>query len=374
MKGDHFPAERRVFQDDRTGREIWQITNSGFESSHLYFYNSSFTPKGDKVILMRGNRHGESNIYSVNMDDFEITQLTEGRHVMKSGTKACCISNDGKQVFFTEGPEIWSVDIETFEENRICSALETFSIIDRGVRSLTYCHPSPDGKKIVAVYNAPFNKEWGLIVIRTDGSGGEAILRSRDEIGHCQFCPTDSNILEYCNYGGFNNPDKVGNRMWLINADGTGGRALGSLAPRDWVRHEYWSSSGREIYFSWKALFGKAYNNPKEKEFYPPKGHTVEVRKIQRDGQNEETVVTLNHCHSMINNDGTFIVADNDLGKADDLKLVNLATKGVTILCYSKATWKSGVFHPHPSFSPDDQKVIYTSDATGHCEVYLAIL
>lgn len=375
MKGDLVPAERKIFRDDRTGRGIWQITNSKFESSHLYYYNSSFTPKGDKVIFMRNNRQDESNIYSMDMDDFEITQLTEDRHVMNQEHYETCISSDGKEVFFHEGPEIWSVNIETFEERRICSALEAFSTIGRGVRWLAYCDPSPDGKKIVAVYGAPFEKEWGLVVLRTDGKGGEAILRSKDEIGHCQFCPTDNNIIEYCSYAGaFNNPDYVGNRMWLINADGTGRRALGSLQPSQWVRHEYWSRSGREIFFGWKIFFGKAYNDPKENSFYPPKGHTVEIRKIDRDGKNEETVVTLNHCHSMINKDDTYLVADNDLGKADDLNLMNLSTKEITTLCYPNDSWKNGPFHLHPSFSPDSQKVIYTSDATGHMEVYLGIL
>jgi Tol biopolymer transport system component len=28
--------------------------------------------------------------------------------------------------------------------------------------------------------------------------------------------------------------------------------------------------------------------------------------------------------------------------------------------------------HPHPIFSPDDRRVVYTSDASGHCNVYMA--
>lgn len=323
---------------------------------------------------MRGTLDGESNVYSMNTDDFSVTQLTEGRHVMSLGTKACCIGADGREVFFAESAEIRKVDIETLEEQRVCSNSDTRRIIGKEVNWLAYCHASSDGKKIIATYNAALHKEWGLIVVSTDGDGGEAILRSKDAIGHCQFCPTDSNILEYCSYGTFGNPDQVGNRMWLINTDGTGNRALGSLQPRDWVRHEYWSTSGKEIYFSWKALFGKAYNDPKEKRFRPPRGHTVEIRKIGRDGKNEETVTTLNHCHSMVSKDGKLIVADNDLGEADDLKLVNVASGKLTVLCYPKATWRSGPFHPHPSFSPDGKNVIYTSDATGHCEIYLAIV
>ena len=30
--------------------------------------------------------------------------------------------------------------------------------------------------------------------------------------------------------------------------------------------------------------------------------------------------------------------------------------------------------HPHPSFSPDETAVVYTSDVSGHSQVYVAVI
>jgi len=36
-KGKWLPSEKRVYQDEETGREIWQMTSSPYDSVNLYF-------------------------------------------------------------------------------------------------------------------------------------------------------------------------------------------------------------------------------------------------------------------------------------------------------------------------------------------------
>jgi len=87
--------------------------------------------------------------------------------------------------------------------------------------------------------------------------------------------------------------------------------------------------------------------------------------------------------HLMSNHDGSLIVGDGAPHNTGDISLndpfiwvfdINKGTQ--TAVCQHNTSWKvldgdRQVTHPHPSFSPDNKWVLYTSDEEGMPALYL---
>ena len=90
-------------------------------------------------------------------------------------------------------------------------------------------------------------------------------------------------------------------------------------------------------------------------------------------------LATMPPCsHLMSNHDGTLIVGD---GSGDDpyLHLFDLQRGTAMPLARHNSSWRvykrnRQVTHPHPSFSPDNRRVLYTSDVDGEPALFLAEL
>ena len=199
-----------------------------------------------------------------------------------------------------------------------------------------------------------------LAIVDTEAATWDVILR-RDTIAHMVFSPDDPNLLFYAG--------PLTDRVWVINRDGSHNRRLYQRQPGAWITHETWIPGTRELAIvDW------------------PHG----IRAIHVDTGAERLVTSFNAWHPICNAAGTLMVADTnfpDIG----IQLFD-PRDGVgapTTLCYPQASsmgehW-SGPFpyehgpievyapqhtHPHPSFSPDGKRVAFTSDRTGHAQVY----
>ena len=76
--------------------------------------------------------------------------------------------------------------------------------------------------------------------------------------------------------------------------------------------------------------------------------------------------------HSSATPDGRWIVADTNWPN-EGLKLVSVPDRSVrTLLHPGDSAGHPQWTHPHPCISPDGKLVLYNSDATGICQVYLA--
>jgi oligogalacturonide lyase len=294
-------------------------------------------------------------------------------------------SHDGRYVYFTAGSGGWRVHVPSGKEEQLVD-----------FRELAYptpALPASPGVTVVRAGSSPqpgvalrekgmvgaamgttalshddrywavkFNvgKEANLAIVDT-ASGQSRIILQRDTVAHLQFCPDDNNLLFYAG--------PLTDRVWVIRRDGKGNRRLYQRAPGEWITHESWIPGSREVAITdW------------------PHG----VRAIHVDTGAERPVCRFNAWHPICDPTGTRMVADTnfpDIG----LQLFDARDgAGLPIpLAYPEASsmgahW-AGPFpygdgpvevyapqhtHPHPRFSPDGRYVLYTSDRTGHAQLY----
>ncbi len=165
--------------------------------------------------------------------------------------------------------------------------------------------------------------------------------------------------------------------MWLVNEDGSNVRKVKTHAEGESCTHEFWVPDG-------SALIYVSYLKGQQ-------GRTIS--RFNPDTGVNEAVMNMPACsHLMSNVDGTMLVGDGS-GTPVDVK----DTGGYTIdndpYLYAfdvakKAYYRiarhdtsSGyggeqppVTHPHPSFTPDEKAVLYSSDKDGKPALYIAKL
>lgn len=369
-KGSGHPSELQEFEDEKTGAHIYQLTNDNTINHNLYFLTSSFTPD-QKRLVFTSYRSGKANFYQLEFPDGEIIQITDGEAVHGySGV----ISKDGKELYYTEGETIKAIHLDTLEERVLAEFAEG---------SLGECSVSADEQYIVTAMKR--DDKSHITVTATDGSGGDIIYTSPNQtIIHPQFHPTRADIIAY---SGDPAP-----RMWTIKRDGSDNRNLYQHDNNEFLVHETFLGSQDELIVT----------------HWP-----YSLRRISLDTLEMQTISDFNAWHIASNRAGTKVLCDTvhpDIG----LRLANVETGEHVPICYPQSSssgsqWKKDRYavaedwaaaqqsgdrekalswmemkidtvygpqwtHPHPSFSPDETSVVYTSDVSGHSQVYVAVI
>ena len=374
-KGTVRPSESRTFYDRRTGTRIRQVTTASAHHHHPFFIIPAYDDAMQRLIFV-SYRTGSPQIFAEERGTGELRQLTD-RSDLAESEWSVHPSHDGKSVFFTAGTSGWRLDLETLEERELvnfdvacksklavksaATAMKDEGMVAAamGTTALSY-----DDKWWAVKFN--IGKESALAIIDTD-TGEHDIILQRDSIAHLQFCPDDANLLYYAG--------PLTDRVWVIHRDGSGNRRLyaRNVEKNEWITHETWIPGTRELAFvDW------------------PRG----VRCVNVDTGAERQVATFNAWHAISNPAGTCMVADTnfpDIGIQIFDPHDGIGTPQT--LCYPEASsigehW-NGPFpyangpvqvyapqhtHPHPSFSPDGQHVVFTSDRSGFTQIYEATL
>ena len=369
-KGTVWKSELQEFEDSQTGAHIYQLTNDETINHNLYFLTSSFTPD-QNYLVFTSYRSGKANFFKLKFPDGDIVQLTDGDEVHGySGV----LAKDGTELFYTEGDSIKAIQIDTFAERELAE-------FPGG--SLGECSVSADEAYIVTAMKRDGKSH--ITVTATDGSGGEIIYTSPEQtIIHPQFHPKHPDMIAY---SGDPAP-----RMWTIKRDGTENRMLYQHDNNEFLVHETFLGSQDELIVThWPYA----------------------LRRISLGTLEMQTISDFNAWHIASNRAGTKVLCDTvhpDIG----LRLVDVETGEHVPICYPQSSssgsqWKKDRYavaadwaaaqqtadrenslswmemkvdtvygpqwtHPHPSFSPDETAVVYTSDVSGHSQVYVAVI
>ncbi len=357
-RGSVYPSEARTFTDEAAGALIRQVTDHPSIHHHPFFFVPAYDDAMRRLIFI-SHRSGSPQIFAEERVSGKLVQLTDRESI---AAYSIYPSHDGRYVYFTAGSGAFRVHTETQREEQL---------VDLG--ALGDAHLREAGMVADAMGTTALSfddRYWALrfsiggsanLAVIDTASGNCDIILQRDTIAHLMFCPDDNNLLYYAG--------PLKDRVWIIKRDGGDNRRLYQRAPGEWITHEVWIPGRRELAFvDWN------------------KG----IRCINVDNGVERRLTSFNAWHAICNPQGTIMVADTnfpDIG----LQLFN-PLDGIGAphtLCQPQASnagdhW-GGPFpyedgpikvnapqhtHPHPSFSPDSRRVVFTSDRTGMAQIY----
>lgn len=373
MKGKIIPLNFRTRQDSETGHEVIRMTPPHIICHRNYFYQKCFTQDGSKIIF-GGAFEGHWNYYLLDIEKQQATQLTDGTG---DNTFGGFLSDDDKSLWYVKNNrELRCVCLNSFEERIV------YEVDDEWVAYGTWVANS-DCTKLVGIeikksdwqpltdwskFRAFFFTQPECRLINIDLHTGEqqVILQEKRWLGHPIYRPFDDSTVAFCHEGP---RDAIDARMWLIHPDGSNLRKVRQHAPGESFTHEFWLPDGSALYY-----VAHKENDPK-RYLFSADPQTLENREL----------MAIPPCsHLMSNHDGSLIVGDGAPHNTGDISLndpfiwiFDIKDGTQTAICQHNTSWKvldgdRQVTHPHPSFSPDNQWVLYTSDEEGMPALYLA--
>jgi len=358
-KGRVLPPEARTFRDRASGARIVQVTTHPSIHHHPFFFVPPWDDAMRRLIFV-SHRTGRPELYARIEDDGRIVQLTDRGDIAEWSLHP---SHDGRFVCFVAGTGAWRLDLDTFVEEKLAdfggAEMRERGMVGAAMGTTTL---SRDDRWWAVPVKAGGRSRFFVIDTAT---GDARVILERDTIGHPQFCPDDPELLFYAG------PHK--DRLWLIRSDGSGHRRLWQREhDLQWLVHESWVRGTREVAFvDWPHGMRAVHAD------------TGAMRWITRfpawhahpDDVGERFV-----CDTAFPDRGLHVFAARGAGEARFLCHSDASSVGAhwaQPFPYNdgpKAVYAPQHTHPHPRFSPDGRRVLYTSDATGHaqlCECHL---
>ena len=377
------PPESRPFTDPRTGARVRQVTDHPSIHHHPFYYLPCMDDAMTRLFFV-SHRTGRPEIWCEIRATGELQQLTDQPEI---GEWSVHPSHDGRFVYYTAGQGAWRVATDTGKAERLVDfgglAGREAGMVGAAMGTTTLSHDDRYWAVPVKI-----GARFHFIVIDTRTGRHETILEA-DTIGHPEFHPSDNALLRYA--GSYKQ------RIWVINRDGTGNRLVYDRQPLakpgqyEWIVHETWNP-GRTRRTGSPLTPDTRHLTPEIITANWPHGCIG----IDIDTGAVRPVCSFNAWHPSINRQGTLMCADttfpdiglqlfdprDGVGQPRTLCFPGATNEGKhwdTDHCpYDDEDYKQGKWkvyapqhtHPHPSFSPDGRWVIFTSDRTGHSQVY----
>ena len=359
-KGQLHPSETRWHTDARTGARLRQVTDAPCIHHHPFF----FVPAHDQAmryLFFVSHRSGAPQLYAElrkpNGQGGQLLQLTDHADLIAWSLHPTA---DGRHLLFTTARGAFRLDMETLQE-------ELLHAFERQPNQLEGMVGAAMGTTTVScdgrLWAIPIRRQGRSHMLFIDLITQHAHEALDNEIiGHPQFCPDDPELIFYAG--------PMTDRLWIASADGRRHERLYQReSPAQWITHEIWIACIRELAFvDW------------------PHG----MQAVQVDTGLRRTITRFPAWHAYPDASGQRFVCDTNF---PDIGLHTFAARGpagdARLLCLSEASsvgshW-AGPFpyndgpvkvyapqhtHPHPRFSPDGRWVVFTSDRSGHAQVY----
>jgi oligogalacturonide lyase len=353
VKGSRYRSGRHIVSDARSKRKVRQVTDHPSIHHHPFFFVPAYDQAGEKLTFL-SHRTGAPQIFYEDRAAGELVQVTDRTDLAEWSVYP---SPDGRYVYFTAGTAAWRADLANFSETQMAD-FGAVEMREKGMvgAAMGTTALSADGRWWAIPVKT--GKIARFIVIDTL-AGTSRVILERDTIGHPQFCPDDTNLILYAG--------PLTDRVWIVARDGADNRRVYQREDKmQWVTHEVWLPGRRAIAFvDW------------------PRG----MRLIDIGTGVASWLHHFPAWHAAPDNSGTCFVCDTNFPDAG-LHVIPLG--GVpSYLCASEASsegahwarpfpYNDGAVavqarqhtHPHPRFSPDRSRVVFTSDRSGHAQIY----
>jgi oligogalacturonide lyase len=383
MIGQEFAAEKRYYQDPKSGREVCQLTTTA-NNYHFYFLDNSFSINDREIYFLsdRASLHGGIfNVFQMDLTTGKMVQITdEPNGVNHRATK----TPDSELLVYTTGNQIKKLNTRNGQSEILYE--------EKGNFNMRAPYISPDKKYFGVVRNeiqpdcerganykgfkASFYgvKKAYVTLVYLDGSKVIDVYEDTHYLGHFQFAPDDSAVAMFCHEGPWN---LVQQRIWIIDLIARTVKPCFRQKEDDCVGHEFWTRDGLIFFDNRGAGHDGTITSAKTQ------ATTVEVKGgvipyiglADKTGQMIRKIDLPYYCnHYHANNDNTLLVGDT----AEDVVLINIGAgepqPSIQTLCTHQTSWYTSIRHCHPTFSWNGERILYQSDYSGNQHLYLVDL
>jgi oligogalacturonide lyase len=385
-KGDILNNFFHSYKDGFTGKKVTRLTGLDNLCHHPYFYNKMFTNDG-RYLVYTMEVNGEREFYRMDLYNQSSLQLTDEGGLCYFSAN---LSGDDKYLYFCRNKSIFRMNMITLEEEIIYStkagwwAYDNPALSSDGKYSITIEINERDKIETSSGWNL-FEEQWKIkpecriVLIDIEKKSGEVIYQDKCWLGHPQIRPNHNEDISFCHEGPSHVVDA---RLWFINIDGSNLRCARPQQQDEMITHEFWLQDGSEMMYVYRIQNqdGKSTNDLVDTETFMPKVSDQDLKQsimsLDPDTLKETFLMECSkYCHCTSAPDNKKIVGDGQLADEPYIYLADLTTRTEEILCIHGTSWKSyrtnQDSHPHPAFTPDGNKVIFTSDREGLPAIYI---
>lgn len=369
-----FLLPRRVFQDEKTGREVWQLTDGEFECVAPYMDVRAWT-NDDRHLIFTSNRTGSWQPHVLNVETGEAWQLAQ----TEGSFRSIALDPMHGEVYCQDGDTVIAVNLET-RDARLAIDLrnreEELGTFGGGKGRTPVLNA--DGSLIAAT--AVREDGQGIIIVTaTDGSNEIQIVPVGNGIlpGHILFCPGDDNIISTHAYPDRQNrmeePPEIRTAQWRIERDSGAMKPLVLVPPGYRATHCTWGPSGDRFYLHRKSV---------------PDWTPTALCSVNREGEDMRVHYETNQWklgHSAASPDESWIVTDSQDTDENILMIVRADGSEQRMLCWPNMAQKTSTrahkrnpelpphtdVDTHPGFSSTGRYIHYTSDVSGRSQIYV---
>ena len=349
-------TERIVYLDEKTGNEVWQVSQGDSMSLMPYFETQGFT-YDDRYAVFKSKREGDWKLFSTSIATGEVCKISDR---VVDGSYS--VYTTGDEVIFMERGIIYAVHVETHAERVLFDANGK---IDEAAISFNALFTNDGAWMVLTGQNPDRSSSFYRLHVPTGRL--EKVYSSKTGFTHPMINPVYPNLITFVpkpdKRAMYDLPKEERARGMLLNTDDGSVRPFVMSEKYYRATHETWSKDGERLYY-FDKLHKSGYADP-------TMGWEISVVSIDKTGC-DRTVHYLNNvyklAHGIATEDQHFFVCDVDRPRNNPLYLINLTTGEAEIVCWANQTQPSlgnvQTEHVHPLFSRSGNYIAFTSDRT----------
>lgn len=337
-----WPSEMGEYQDEKTGAPIKTLTHGLCKDQVIYQTHPMWTP-GMEHLVFSSDRSGGMLPHAMEMKTGRIHCLTP------QGSADFTLARREDSLYFMAGSGVHRIRVKgVFNGVTQPEQIGDRTDICEEAHGLTI---DADEKHLYAAACFEKEKRWGIVAFDIASGQWSKVCEVDFKTGHTQANPFIPGQLMFCWETGGEAPQ----RMWAVKADGSDLKPFYKETYNEWVTHEVWWGPDRAIFTVWP------YDEEHEK-----KPHGVISADLATGTPTVHSQYKAWHTHG--SPDGKWAVGD-DFDR--NLWLIQISTGERRLLTTGHLSHGCNN-HPHASFTPDSQAIVFTSSKFGNDDVFLA--